>query len=72
MIELKIVVESVLNRWSGGKLSLGPEPENGSRKHVRARMPHSFEFGHLLSCVWRLPVFWHGLEGVENTRVAEN
>jgi hypothetical protein len=30
---------------------------------VRARMPQSFNFGHLLSGVRRFSVFWHGRKG---------
>ena len=52
MIHFEIVVEAILDRWSCSELCFGPDPEDGCRKDMRARMPKSFDFGHLLSRFW--------------------
>jgi hypothetical protein len=72
MIHFEIVIETILDRWTGCELCFRPDPENGSRKHVGARVPKSVDVGHLVSFFGRFPIVWHGLKGLENTPAASN
>ena len=49
MIQFEIVVETILDRWTGCELCFRPDPENGCRKHMGARVPNSFDVRHPLS-----------------------
>src|SRR5208282_6319238 len=72
MIQFEIVVETILDRWTGCELCFRPDPENGCRKHMRARVPNSLDVRHPLSLFIRFPIVRHGFEGLENTRAAPN
>ncbi len=52
MIHFQIVVETVLDWRPRSELRLRPDPQDGRRQNVRARMPQSVDFGHLLSRFW--------------------
>src|SRR5271157_1081471 len=72
MIQFEIVVETILDWWTGCELCFWPDPENGCRKHMGARVPNSLDVRHPLSLFSRFPIVRHGFEGLENTRAAPN
>ncbi len=45
--ELDVVIEPVLDRWSGCELRVGPDFQNRSGQNVSGRMPQTFNIGHL-------------------------
>ena len=72
MIQIEIVIEAILDRWTGCELCFRPDPENGCRKHMGARVPNSLDVRHPLSLFSGFPIVRHGFEGLENTRAAPN
>ena len=46
MRQLDVVVEAVLDRRSGGKLSLRPKTQDGGRQNMRAGMADPLQLGH--------------------------
>jgi hypothetical protein len=55
--EIDVIIESVLNGWPGGELGFGPEPEDGGRHDVRARVPNALELGHATAVVKAFAIF---------------
>ena len=51
--QLDIVVKAVLDRRSGGKLSLRPEAQDGGRQNMGAGMAEPFQLGHWRTLMYR-------------------
>ena len=47
MRQFDVVVETVLDRWTGGELRLPPDFENGGGENVRGGMAEALQIGHL-------------------------
>ena len=42
MGQIDVVVEAILDRWTGGELGFGPDPEDRRGQDVRSRVAEAF------------------------------
>ena len=58
--QLDVVVEAVLDRWSGGKLRFRPDLQNGGGENVRGGMAEPLQVGHLGALLGCFAFVGHG------------
>lgn len=59
MRQVDVVVETVLDWWTGGELRFRPDFENGGGENVRGGMAEALQIGHLGALLWRFSIVGH-------------